>query len=191
LSGGEELYVADRWAWRLWLQGHHVSSLGVLLAFYKKETGRPSIPYDDAIEGALCYGWVDSQIRRIDSDRFARRFTPRRPGSNWSKSNVERARRLIGEGWMVEAGLLQVREAKRRGTCSAPESKPRGLQVPTFLVDALEANPTAALNFQRMAPSYKEQFTAWVANAKTESTRRKRVLETLDKLERNEKLGLK
>jgi uncharacterized protein YdeI (YjbR/CyaY-like superfamily) len=191
LSGGEELYVADRREWRRWLQGHHVSSPGVWLVFYKRETDRPSIPYDDAVEEALCYGWVDSQIRRIDSERFARRFTPRRPGSKWSKSNVERARRLIGKGRMVEAGLLQVREARRRGTWSAPESKPIGLQMPAFLVDALEANPTAALNFQKLAPSYKEQFIAWVANAKTESTRRKRVLETLEKLERNEKLGLK
>jgi uncharacterized protein YdeI (YjbR/CyaY-like superfamily) len=191
LSDGEELYVVERVAWRSWLQEHHDKNPGVWLVFYGRQTGRTSILYNDAVEEALCYGWVDSQIRRIDPKKFARRFTPRRPGSKWSPSNVERARKMIGEGRMMEAGLLQVRDAKRRGTWSSPESRPRNLQVPSFLSDALATNPRAAMNFQRMARSYRDQFVAWVANAKTESTRRKRVLETLEKLERNEKLGLK
>jgi uncharacterized protein YdeI (YjbR/CyaY-like superfamily) len=191
LSGDEELHVADRVTWRSWLQERHDRSPGVWLIFYRRQTGKTSIPYDDAVEEALCYGWVDSQIRRIDSEKFARRFTPRRPGSKWSPSNVERARKMIGDGRMTEAGLLRVRDAEKRGTWSAPESRSRNLQIPSFLSDALATNPRAAMNFQRMAGSYRDQFVAWVASAKTEATRRKRVLETLERLERNEKLGLK
>jgi uncharacterized protein YdeI (YjbR/CyaY-like superfamily) len=191
LSLGDELRVADRPEWRNWLQEHHDRHLGVWLVFYKLRTGKTSISYDDAVEEALCWGWVDSQIRRIDSEKFARRFTPRRPGSKWSPSNVERAKEMIVEGRMMEAGLVQVRDAQMRGTWAAPQSRPRNLQVPSFLSSAIASDPKAEANFRQMAGSHRDQFVAWVAAARTEATRRRRVLETLDKLRKNEKLGLK
>jgi len=182
LSGGKELYVADRLAWRSWLRRHHDRHPGVWLIFYKRRTGKISIPYDDAVEEALCWGWVDSRIMRIDSEMFARRFTPRRPGSKWSPYNVERARRMIDEGRMMEAGLVQVREAEKRGIWSPPQSRSHNLQMPSFLSDAISSDSRAQANFKRMARSYRDQFVAWVANAKTEATRKKRVTETLEKL---------
>ena len=99
------LYVTTRDEWRAWLAEHHDTEREVWLVSYKKHTGRPQIPYDDAVEEALCFGWIDSLVKTIDDERFAQKFSPRKGKSNWSESNKRRVRKLVREGRMTEAGL--------------------------------------------------------------------------------------
>lgn len=101
---GETLYVVSRDAWRDWLAAHHAQKEEVWLIFYKKASGKPSLSYDEAVEEAICYGWIDSQIKSMDQERFARRFTPRREGSAWSRYNKQRALKMLREGRMAQAG---------------------------------------------------------------------------------------
>ena len=106
------LYVTDRADWRAWLERHHKSESEVWLIYYKKQTGLPRIPYDDAVEEALCFGWIDSIVKRIDDEKFAQRFTPRKAKSNWSELNRERVKKLIKEGRMTEAGRAKNRRVE-------------------------------------------------------------------------------
>src|SRR5438309_6482273 len=101
------LYVTNRDDWRAWLEEHHATEPEVWLIFYRKASGRPRIPYDEAVEEALCFGWIDSLVKRIDDDKFAQKFTPRRDRSKWSALNIRRVRNLIEEGRMTEAGLAK------------------------------------------------------------------------------------
>jgi len=111
----EELYLAKRDDWRAWLLENHGAKKEVWLIYYKKQTGKPSISYDDSVEEALCFGWVDSIIKKIDYEKFARKFTPRTRRSTWSESNKKRVEKMIREGKMTEAGLSRIKEAKDSG----------------------------------------------------------------------------
>ena len=108
---GKTLYVTTRQAWRSWLAKHHATEKEIWLVYHKKHTGKPSIPYNDAVEEALCYGWIDSQTKGIDKDSYGQRFSPRKPSSQWSETNKERVRRLIKAGKMTPAGLAALRGA--------------------------------------------------------------------------------
>ena len=109
------LRVETRDAWRDWLAEYHESEAEVWLVFLKSHTGQPNVPYDEAVEEALCFGWIDSLIKRLDDARYARRFTPRRSGSVWSETNKKRAEKMITEGLMTDAGMVFVGEAKVSG----------------------------------------------------------------------------
>jgi uncharacterized protein YdeI (YjbR/CyaY-like superfamily) len=111
---GETLYVVDRDAWRGWLAVHHAQKAEVWLVFCKAASGKPSISYDEAVEEAICYGWIDSQIKSMDEERFARRFTPRREDSGWSNSNRKRALKMLREGRMTKAGRTLLPEEMRQ-----------------------------------------------------------------------------
>ncbi len=102
---GETLNATTRDEWRSWLAEHHRGDVDIWLIFYKKSSGKPTIPYNDAVEEAICYGWIDGQMKSIDEERFARRFSPRRNRSNWSKYNKARAGKMLREGKMTQAGL--------------------------------------------------------------------------------------
>jgi uncharacterized protein YdeI (YjbR/CyaY-like superfamily) len=104
MDSSETLYVVSRDAWRGWLADHHAQKQEVWLIFYKKASGKPSISYDEAVEEAICYGWIDSQIKSMDQERFARRFTPRREDSEWSVYNRQRALKMLRAGRMTKAG---------------------------------------------------------------------------------------
>jgi uncharacterized protein YdeI (YjbR/CyaY-like superfamily) len=101
---GETLHVTSREEWRRWLADHHRERKEIWLVFHKKASGKPSVSYDDAVEEAICYGWIDSQVKSIDEEKFARRFTPRRQGSNWSRYNEARALNMLRQGKMTHAG---------------------------------------------------------------------------------------
>lgn len=107
---GETLYVTDREAWREWLAEHHASEKEIWLIYYKQQAGKPRIPYNDAVEEALCFGWIDSTVKKIDEERNAQRFTPRRENSPASEMNKERVRRLIKAGKMTQAGLAKIKD---------------------------------------------------------------------------------
>lgn len=106
---GKTLYVKDRARWRAWLERHHDKDKEIWLITYKKHTGKASLPYNDAVEEALCFGWIDSIVKRVDDERTAQRFSPRRSKSNLSDTNRERIRRLIAKGKMTETGLAKIK----------------------------------------------------------------------------------
>jgi uncharacterized protein YdeI (YjbR/CyaY-like superfamily) len=183
------LYVKTREDWRAWLQAHHQTEREVWFIFYKKHTGQPSVPYDAAVEEALCFGWIDSIIQRLDDDRYAQKFTPRRNTSNWSALNINRVRKLIEAGRMTEAGLATIPPDLLEAAPHQPRQ--RELPMPSWMAQALMAHPTAWENFNRLAPSYRRQYIGWISAAKRDDTRQRRLQEAIALLERNEKLGMK
>jgi uncharacterized protein YdeI (YjbR/CyaY-like superfamily) len=184
------LYARDRAAWRAWLEENHAREREVWLVYYKKHTGRPRVPYDDAVEEALCFGWIDSVVRRVDDDSYLQKFTPRRDKSNWCESNVRRARKLIGEGRMTKAGLDAIAEGAL-DTEFAPKPKSKDVEVPRFVSDALKGTPRAWENFNALAPSYRREYVNWIMQAKREETRERRLAEAARLLSENKKLGMK
>ena len=187
----DELYAANRNEWRAWLQANYGSAKSVWLIFFKKHTGRPSVSYDESVEEAICFGWIDGVVRRLDDERFARKFMPRRAKSRWSESNKKGAQKMIDEGMMTEAGLARVKEAKESGEWYEAPVDRRELVVPEFILKALGKNKKALMNFNKLANSHKQQYVGWVSSAKKEETCKRRLAEVISVLEQDKKLGLK
>ncbi|MDQ7780334.1 MAG: YdeI/OmpD-associated family protein [Planctomycetota bacterium] len=187
------LYVTNRADWRAWLERNHGTEPEIWLVYFKKHSGKPRIPYDAAVEEALCFGWIDSTVKRIDAEKYAQRFTPRRRGSRWSELNLNRARRMIEEGRMTGPGMARVPADLTPADTKQPPRKP-GLQriaMPRFFREALDADEKARESFSRLAPSYRRMYIGWLAMAKKDKTRRKRLKEAMSLLRKNRKLGLK
>ncbi len=187
----EEVYISDRAGWREWLTRNHGRSAGVWLVFYRLSTGKPVLAYEDAVEEALCFGWIDSIVRKLDVERYVRKFTPRRQGSSWSESNRRRVSRLLERDLMAEQGMAAVRDAKESGAWLRDERPVIPDGVPEELAAALEKSPAAKTFFESLAPSHSRRFSAWVAMAKRDKTRAARVRVSIALLEKREKLGLK
>ena len=170
--------AADRAAWRGWLEANHAERPAVWLLLDKKEAGEPRMSYDEAVEEALCWGWIDGLVNRWDERRYAVRFTPRRPGSVWSESNVERVRRMIAEERMTPAGMALVDEARRRGTWDEAASG-RPDVTPPDLEAALAAAPAAHGHWAAWAPSHRRTYVYWILDAKRPDTRARRVSEVV------------
>jgi len=183
--------VAGKKEWHAWLAKNHSTKSEIWLLFYKQHASKPCVSYDDALDEALCFGWVDSIVKRVDDERYLRKFTPRKNGSVWSEANKRRVKRLIREGRMAQAGLARVREAKKSGEWFKRRFREKKLTVPAIFEEALAANKKALENFNGLAPSYRRNMVGWVLSAKKEETRRKRLAEVIGVLERGEKLGLK
>jgi len=139
----EQYYARDRKEWRSWLEKHHATSVGVWLIAYKHYTAQPSVAYSDAVEEALCFGWVDSKPNVLDEERFMRLFSPRKPKSPWSRLNKQRVEKLIQQGLMTEAGLKSIEAAKRDGSWNAYDAI-EDLLLPADLEALLTTNPTAS-----------------------------------------------
>ncbi len=180
------LEVRTRAQWRMWLAEHHDSESEVWLVFHKRQTGRASIACDDAVEEALCYGWIDSLIRRLDEGRYARKFTPRKPDSKWSTANRKRYARLRASGRLMPAGL---KRAPTHRSGDAPRPSPS--KVPQYIEQALRNHPAAWDYFQRLAPSYRRMYIAWIDSAKQQETKTRRLREAVGLLAAGKKLGLK
>ncbi len=183
----ETLYITNRDDWRSWLEENHETEKEIWLIYYKKHSGKSRIPYDDAVEEAICFGWIDSIIQKIDEEKFAQKFTPRKNTRNWSDANKRRVKKMIRQGRMTEAGLAKIHESVH---LEIPESRPEP-EIPPEFQEALEANDKAREFFDGLAPSYKRQYIGWIASGKREETRRKRVEEAIGLLEQNKKLGMK
>jgi len=176
--------------WRSWLSKHHASESGVWLVFHKKDSGLPTISYDDALDEALAFGWIDSIIRKIDERSYARKFTPRKPMSIWSTSNITRVERLKKEGRMSEKGLEAF--ARRTGEKSLLEKFDQAdLAIPKDFEAALGKNKRAQANFQRFGPSYRKRYLLWISAAKKAETRKKRIGEAVNLISKNVKNLLK
>ncbi|MFN4256607.1 MAG: YdeI/OmpD-associated family protein [Saprospiraceae bacterium] len=168
----------DRAEWRAWLAENHRTATGVWLVFYKKGSGKPHLSYDEAVEEALCFGWIDSKPGKLDDERSMQYYSPRKPKSNWSKINKERVERLMAAGLMTESGLKMVELAKRTGTWAALDEV-EALIVPPDLQTELEALQPAATHFAAFPRSVKRGILEWIMNAKTPETRQKRIAETV------------
>jgi len=171
--------------WRTWLGRHHASSPGVWLVFYKNRTGIESIPYEDAVREALCFGWIDSLIKRLDDNRYARKITPRQPTSKWSAINRKRWTEVKASGRLTPAGLA----AAPTGNTYAP--RPAIPDLPDYIAAAFKTNPKAWKYFQELAPGYRRHFVAWIHTAQRTETREKRIRESIALLAVGQKLGLK
>lgn len=180
----EFLDVSSMPEWRSWLREHHGTEQGVWLVFHRAGSKTPSISYDDALDEALAYGWIDSIIKKIDSEKYARKFTPRRPGSIWSKLNIERVERLRREDRMTKWGLGAF--VSRTDKISMLEKvNAEGAKVPEDFASALRKNSVAWSNFERMAPSHRKRYLVWIAGAKKPDTRQKRIAEAVILISRN------
>ena len=173
-------------AWRAWLASHHRSESEVWLVFHKRHTGRASIDYEDAVDEALCFGWIDSLIRRLDDDRYARKFTPRRPDSRWSTANRKRYARLLETGRLKPAGR-KLAPTERSGDAPVVSSA----NVPSYIEQAIKRHRGAWKFFESLAPSHRRMYILWIDSAKREETKAKRLREAIKKLAAGEKLGLK
>lgn len=186
------LEVQDQAAWRAWLAEHHDSEAEIWLVFHKKETGIPSLQYGDALDEALCYGWVDSLIKALDGRSYARKFTPRKDDSKWSLVNKKRAEALIQEGRMTEHGLQKIEAARRTGSWDAATQRPKlHIEMPAEFAEALQAHPQAEAAFNALPPSQQKPYLTWILTAKRPETRAKRIAESLQLLSEGKALGLR
>ncbi|MFB2837173.1 YdeI/OmpD-associated family protein [Floridanema evergladense] len=166
-----------RTEWRAWLEEHQTSKEGIWLISYKKGTGKPRIDYNEAVEEALCFGWIDSKPNKLDEERSLLWFAPRKPRSGWSKLNKQRVERLMEQGLMMPAGLAKVEAAKQDGSWNALDAI-EALEVPPDLEQALTSYQAAKQNFEAFPKSVKRGILEWIASAKKPETRAKRIQET-------------
>jgi len=173
--------------WREWLDTNHGSETEIWLVFHKRHTGTASVDYMDALDEALCYGWIDSLIKRIDDGRYARKFTPRKPVSKWSDVNRKRYAELAKAGRLKPAGKARSPESgsKYDAKPSVPE------KIPPAIAKALKASPAAWKFYQTLTPREQRMYFGWISLAKQQATRDRRLAEAIRLLTKKQKLGLK
>jgi uncharacterized protein YdeI (YjbR/CyaY-like superfamily) len=186
------LHLVNRGDWRAWLQANGGKEKEVWLVFFKRHTGKKRLEYGDAVEEALCFGWIDSTIRRLDEERYAQKFTPRKTGSGWSDLNIARAKKMIAAGLMTPAGIAVFDPALlRRRPVPSPAKAAGKRPIPEYIAAALVADARARAFFESLAPSYRRLYLGWVDSAKKEETRQRRLAEMLATLRSGRKLGMK
>jgi uncharacterized protein YdeI (YjbR/CyaY-like superfamily) len=186
------LYVSKRDEWRAWLEENYATETEVWLVYYKKPSPNPNIPYEDAVEEALCFGWIDSIIQKIDEEKYARKFTPRVNNAKWSESNKKRVAKMIQEGRMTEAGLAKVTFPLPGDSETSLKPKAAAeLAIPEHIRQALTSDPAAWDNFNRLAPSHRRQYIRWIVSAVKEETQLKRARQAIELLRQGKKLGLR
>ncbi len=174
----EELYFKNDIEWRAWLEKNHETSAGIYLIFYKVSSDKESMRWEEAVKVALCFGWIDSTVKKLDDERRRQYFCPRKPKSVWSKLNKSYIVELIAEGKMHESGSRKMIAAIKDGSWTALDDVENGI-IPKELQTAFEANPTAYENYQNFSPSYRKSYLYWLNQAKRETTREKRIAEII------------
>ena len=182
------LSFKNRDEWRKWLEKNYRKEKEVWLVHYKKHVGKIGIQLEEAVEEALCFGWIDGKLRKVDEERFILRYSPRKANSVWSKLNRERVERLMKAGKMTAAGLSIIEEAKKRGSWNQAYTNLKRDRIPPELRKALAEDKRALDNFQRFANSYRNMYIQWVKSAKTGKTRRERIEKVVKQASQNKKL---
>ena len=177
----EQYYAKDRKAWRAWLKKHHNKAPGVWLVYYKKESGKSRLPYADAVEEALCFGWIDSTSRPMDEERYMQLFTPRKPKSVWSALNKQRVEKLIANGQMTEAGLEKIAVSKKNGHWEKIDQV-EAFVIPDDLAKELKKSKDAQAFYDTLGKTNKKYILYWLNNAKREETRARRIEEIMASL---------
>ena len=171
--------------WRAWLDKHHASATEIWLVFHKPHTAKPSVNYMDALDEALCYGWIDSLIKRIDDDKYARKFTPRKPDSNWSGTNRKRYAELAKAGRLARAGRERAPTDRRDARPHVPET------FPPFIARRLKRSAPAWRFFQTLTRTEQRRYMMWIYMAKQAATRERRMREAVALLSKKKTLGLR
>jgi uncharacterized protein YdeI (YjbR/CyaY-like superfamily) len=171
--------------WRAWLEANHGSASEIWLVFHKPHTGKTSVDYEESVEEALCFGWVDSLIRRLDDDRYARKFTPRKSDSFWSDLNRKRYAKVEALGLLAPAGRVRAPTANRY-----PKQRKRSSVVPAYIEKAFKAEVRAWATFERLTPRERTMYVGWIENAKREETKSRRLEKCVRQLAAGKKLGL-
>lgn len=179
-----QYYARDRKEWRTWLENNAATSSGVWLIYYKQQSGQPRVTYEEAVEEALCFGWIDSRPNVINAERYMQLFSSRKAKSPWSKINKERVKRLIEQGLMTEAGYKAIEAAKQNGFWSIYDAI-EAQTMPEDLVQALAANPTARQNFEAFSDSSRKQILWHIKSAKRAETRAKRIEQIVEAAAQN------
>jgi uncharacterized protein YdeI (YjbR/CyaY-like superfamily) len=180
------VHPLTRAEWRAWLAANHTRPQGVWLITYKKATGQPRVEYEEAVEEALCFGWIDSKANKLDAERSLLWFSPRKAGTGWSKPNKERIERMLAQELMTPAGLAKIEAAQADGSWTALDAV-EALETPPDLADALAAAPPATDYWAAFPRSVKRGILEWIANAKTPATRARRIEETARLAAQNER----
>jgi len=186
----EELFFETREEWRKWLEFHHDKSDGIWLVYYKKNTRIPSVAYNEAVEEALCFGWIDSKVQTIDELRYRQIFTPRKPRSVWSELNKQRVEMMIEAGKMTPAGLVKIEVAKKNGQWEKSYNWKEPAGLPDDLKTALLQNPQVWENFNRFSKSSQNTYIYWISAAKRAETRQNRISKVVDLSAKNIKPGM-
>jgi uncharacterized protein YdeI (YjbR/CyaY-like superfamily) len=187
-NGKDVLTPLSRADWRSWLASHPNRQEGLWIVYRKKSSSLDGPRYDDLVEEALCFGWIDSQSRRVDGDRMMQWFSPRRKGGLWSALNKERIERLVGEGLMTEVGQATIDQAQADGSWSQTDEVD-ALIIPPDLKSALDAAPHAMAAYQALIDSAKKQYLWWIHTAQRPVTRANRIEETIRRLSSGQTLG--
>jgi uncharacterized protein YdeI (YjbR/CyaY-like superfamily) len=182
-------YFTTRAKFQQWLEKHHATSTELLVGFYKVSTGKPSITYQEALDEALCFGWIDGIRKSVDEERYTNRFTPRKRNSNWSNVNIKRVQELIAAGRMTPAGLaaFEARTAEKSGVYTY-ENRPQ--QLSAEYEQQFRANKQAWAFFQSQAPYYQRTACGWVMTAKKEETRLRRLATLIEDSAQGRRLGI-
>jgi uncharacterized protein YdeI (YjbR/CyaY-like superfamily) len=175
----ERLEPEDREEWRGWLDKNHGTSRGVFLVTRKKSNTGNGVSYEEAVQEAVAFGWIDSRVNRLDESSFLQLYTPRKPGSTWSKTNKDRVARMTAQGRMAPAGLKKVRAAKRDGSWTLLD-RVEALRFPAELIEALSDDPRAKKNFEDYPDSIKKRVIFWIESAKRTETRDRRIREIVE-----------
>lgn len=176
--------------WRSWLKNNHDNEIVVWLIYYKKHVNKKSVVQSKAVEEALCFGWIDSIVKKIDEERYMQKFTPRNENSIWSDINKERVAILIKNRKMTEAGMKKINAAKQNGFWDKNYTVSDIKNIPMELEIALSKNRIARSNFNKLASSYQMQYMQWIGTAKKEETRKRRCEKAIQLLIKYEKLGM-
>lgn len=178
MNNKPELYFENDKEWRTWLHENHDQSDGVYLIFYKVQSAKPSMRWEEAVKVALCYGWIDATVKKLNEERRRQYFCPRNPKSVWSQLNKRYIVELTKEGLMHQSGLDKIEAAKKDGSWTALDDVENGV-IPEDLQKAFDQNPKAFDNYQNFSPSYRKSYLYWLNQAKRKETRDKRIYEII------------
>jgi uncharacterized protein YdeI (YjbR/CyaY-like superfamily) len=178
------LYFKNTQEWREWLHENHSNYSGVELIFYRVDSGFESMRWEETVQVALCYGWIDSTVRRLDDDKRKQVFGPRKDKSVWSKLNKTYIEKLITDGLMHESGLKKIETAKQNGSWTSLDAV-ENHEIPDDLQLAFDSNPIAFTNYQNFSNTYRKSYLYWLNQAKREETRTNRIEEIIRLCERN------
>lgn len=183
----DAFFFRNRKEWRTWLEENHNKKYEIWMIHYKKRSVNEGLALRDAVEEAICFGWIDGKLRKIDYEKYMLRFSPRKSNSVWSRINKKRAKEMIEQGRMTQAGLAKIQEAKKSGQWDDAYTNKIKERMPPDLKEALSKNTKAWKSFHSFANTYRNMYIGWVNSAKTNETRRKRIEKVVQQSARNKK----
>lgn len=190
MKNENKIIIRKRIEWRQWLKTHYKSENEVWIVFYKKHTKIQCMEYEEAVEEAICHGWIDSIVKSLDNEKYLRKFTPRKRRSNWSPTNIKRAKKMIKAGLVQESGMEKIEQAKENGEWNKIEENRKEIVMTKEIELALDKKSKAKSIFNKLPLSYRRNYIAWIQAAKKQTTRQKRIKEMIENLEVGKSLGL-